>query len=292
MIIVTGATGKFGQAVVERLLNKLPATQIGVSVRKSEKAGSLSERGVRVRQGDFGNVASLHHAFEGASQVLIVSSDSSGEIAVGQHRNAIDAAKAVGASRILYTSHMGSNPTSPFSPMRDHAATEALLAASGVPFTSLRNGFYMSSALQLLGRALETGKLIAPEDGLVSWTAHSDLAEAAVIALMDEGSLSGITPPLTGPQKLNFADIAAIASELTGQEITRVLVPDHEWRAGLISRGVPESRGDLLVGIFAASRRGDFAAVDPTLERLLGRPPLNFRDVLAARIAKGEKTFF
>ncbi len=43
-------------------------------------------------------------------------------------------------------------------------------------------------------RALETGKLVAPADGPVSWTAHADLAEAAVIALTDEGRLQGITP--------------------------------------------------------------------------------------------------
>lgn len=49
----------------------------------------------------------------------------------------------------------------------------------------------------LMGQALETGKISAPEDGPVSWTAHSDLAEAAVIALTDEGRLNGITPPLT-----------------------------------------------------------------------------------------------
>jgi NAD(P)H dehydrogenase (quinone) len=292
MIIITGATGKLGQAIAEQLLDKLPADQIGVSVRDPEKARPLSERDVRVRQGDYGDALSLRHAFGGASQVLIVSSDSTGEDAIRHHRNAIDAAKAVGVQRILYTSHMGSNPASPFSPMRGHAATETLLEKSGIPFTSLRNGFYTSSALQLMGRALETGKLIAPEDGVVSWTSHADLVAAAVIALTREESLTGITPPLTGQQALNFADVAAIVSELTGQTITRITVPDNEWRAGLISRGVPESRGDLLVGIFAASRKGEFAAVNPTLEHLLGRPPLSFRDVLGARLAKGEKTFF
>ena len=176
--------------------------------------------------------------------------------------------------------------------MSDHAGTEALLKTSGVPFTSLRNGFYASSALQLMGRALETGRLVGPKDGKVSWTAHADLADAAVIALTHEGSLTGITPRLTGSQSLDLADIAEIGSELTGQTVTRVTVTDAEWRAGLISRGVPESRADLLVGLFAASRNGEFAVVDPTLERLLGRPPMSFRDVLAGRLADGSKTFF
>ena len=121
-------------------------------VRDPEKARGLAERGIRVRQGDFGDPASLRHAFENASQILIISSSTAGD-AVEQHRNAIDAAKAVGAQRVLYTSHMGSNASSPFSPMRDHAATEAMLKASGMAFTSLRNGFYADSGVMLLGQA-------------------------------------------------------------------------------------------------------------------------------------------
>ena len=135
-------------------------------------------------------------------------------------------------------------------------------------------------------------KPVAPEDGKVAWTAHADLADAAVIAVSDERSLRGITPPLTGSQSLDFADIAEIASELTGQTVTRLTVSDAEWRAGLISRGVPEPRADILVGLFAASRKGEFSTVDPTLERLLGRPPMSFRDVLAGRLADGSQTFF
>jgi NAD(P)H dehydrogenase (quinone) len=59
-------------------------------------------------------------------------------------------------------------------------------------------------------------------------------------------------------------------------------VSNKEYRDGLISHGVPESRADMLLDLFAASRNGDFGAVDPTLQRLLGRPPMSMRDVLAA----------
>jgi NAD(P)H dehydrogenase (quinone) len=73
MIIVTGATGKLGRAIAERLLERVLASKIGVSVRNAEKADLFRERGVRVRQGEFENAASLRHAFEGAARVLIVS---------------------------------------------------------------------------------------------------------------------------------------------------------------------------------------------------------------------------
>lgn len=286
MIIVTGGSGHLGRAIIERLLQRAPAAQLGVSVRDPEKASALAERGVRVRRGAFDDAASLRHAFEGASQVLIISIDSVGEAALQQHRSAIEAARAAGARRVLYTSHMGSSAASLFEPTRDHAATEALLQASGLPFTSLRNGFYAASALMLLEGALKTGELVAPEDGPVSWTAHDDLADAAAIALADEGRLDGLTPPLTASAALDLAGVAAIASELLGRSIARVTVSDQAFKADMISFGVPEQRAELLLGMFAASRRGEFAAVDPALERLLGRAPMSMHQYLAQRLSR------
>ncbi|MBB3128276.1 uncharacterized protein YbjT (DUF2867 family) [Paenibacillus rhizosphaerae] len=69
-----------------------------------DKVRDLHERGVRVRQGDFDDSGSLLHAFEDASQVLMISSHSLGEAAVRQHQTAIDAAKKAGVRRLLYTS--------------------------------------------------------------------------------------------------------------------------------------------------------------------------------------------
>ncbi|MGW2327403.1 NAD(P)H-binding protein [Streptomyces sp. NPDC001700] len=297
MIIVTGAGGRLGRAVTERLLARVPAEEIGVSVRDTEKARDLGEQGIRVRRGDFTDPSSLAHAFEGASQVLIVSTDATGEAALRAHRAAVDAAAAAGAGRILYTSHMGADPTSPFAPMPDHAATEAALRASGVPFTSLRNGFYASTAVMLLGAALDTGELVAPEDGPVAWTDHADLADAAALALTEGGddlspslslslSLDGTTPPLTGPEAIDLAGIAALANRLTGRPVRRVVVSDADYRAHLMKHGLPESRADLLVGLFAASHRGDFAPTDPTLAHLLGRPTATLTDVLTSTILK------
>jgi uncharacterized protein YbjT (DUF2867 family) len=275
MIVVTGATGLLGGAVVERLLGTVPATEIGVSVRDPRKATALADRGVRVRRGDYDDAASLVHAFAGADQLLLVSAPATGETALRQHRTAIDAARRAGVRRVVYTSHMGANPASAFAPMVDHAATEALLADSGLAFTALRNGFYAASGRMLLGRAVETGEVAAPADGPVSWTAHDDLADAAAIVLADEGRFEGATPPLTGSAAVDLAGLTAVAAELTGRSITRTVVTDAQYRERL------GPAAELLLGMFAASRAGEFAAVDPTLGELLGRPPLTVRDVLA-----------
>ncbi|MEU9896401.1 SDR family oxidoreductase [Streptomyces phaeochromogenes] len=288
MIIVTGATGQLGRQIVERLLTRVPANQVGVSVRDPQKAQPFADQGIRVRQGSFTDAASLAHAFEGASQVLIVSVDKMGEEAVRQHRAAIDGAVAVGARRILYTSHMGASASSHFQPCRDHAATEDALRASGVPFTSLRNGFYAASAVQFLGHAMRSGEVALPADGPVSWTAHADLADAAAVILADEGRFDGPTPPLTAARALTFDDIARIATDITSRTITRNTTPDDRFRQQLVGRGVPAEAADQLLGIFAASRAGEFAAVDPTLATLLGREPITLSAVLRKELSDND----
>ena len=270
MTIVTGATGTLGKLITERLLDRMPAEQIGGSVRDLGKAADFKSRGIRVRQGDFADPHSLLHAFEGASQVLLISSNSSGEKAKEHHRNAIRAAKQIGVERILYTSHMGASADSAFAPMRDHAATEQELKSSGVDFVSLRNGFYASSGLMLMGKFLQTGKVVAPHDGPVSWVAHDDLADAAVLALTDTSKMDGITAPLTGSETFDLAGLARMASELTGREIARVTVSDEEHRNTMLSHNAPEPQAELLAGLFRASRANEFAGVDPKLEFLLG----------------------
>jgi uncharacterized protein YbjT (DUF2867 family) len=285
MIIVTGATGQLGGRIVERLLTRVPAHQVGVSVRDPGKAPALAGRGVRVRPGSFADPASLGHAFEGASQVLIVSVDKMGEECVEQHRTAIDAAVAAGARRILYTSQMGASGTSRFQACRDHAATEDALRASGVPFTSLRNGFHATSAVQLLGHAAESGDIALPADGPVAWTAHDDLADAAAAILADEGRFDGPTPPLTGARALTFEDIADLAGEVTGRAFTRTTVPDELFLKQLTAGGVPAAAAEQVLSIFAASRADEFAATDPTLANLLGREPVSLHAVLRAHLA-------
>lgn len=283
MIVVTGASGQLGRGVLERLLDRLPAEQIGASVRDPEKVRDLADRGVRVRRGDYTDPASLAAAFEGASQVLVVSANTLGEEALRQHRTAIGAAVAVGAGRVLYTSHHGAGPTSPMAPMPDHAATEDMLRGCGAAWTSLRNGFYASTVPGLLTGAWHTGELRLPEDGPVAWTTHGDLADVTALALTSD-DFDGLTPPLTGPEALTMADVAALASELAGRTIRRVVVSDDEFVAEQVGHGVPEVGARMFLGMFAASRRGDFAPADPTLPRLLGRPATPLADALATAV--------
>jgi NAD(P)H dehydrogenase (quinone) len=290
MIIVTGATGQLGKLIVEKLVKRVAASQVGISVREPSKAATLEALGVRVRQGDFNDPHSLLHAFEGATQILVVSSNAraAGGDPLAQHRTAIDAARTVGAKRIVYTSHMAASASSAFPPARDHAATEDMLEQSGLAWTALRHGFYAESGLMMIGHALETGIIEAPEDGKVSWTTHADLAEADAHILADAFGGVGLrydgpTPPLTSAQALDYADIAAIASEVLGKPVRRNTLSDDDLKAKMVARGAPEAAAKMALGLYVASRNGEFATVDPTLESILGRRPTGMRELIAQR---------
>ncbi|MGC5310747.1 NAD(P)H-binding protein [Micromonospora zamorensis] len=286
MLVVTGATGQLGSQIVDLLLDRLPPQAVGVSVRDVDKAADLAERGVRVRAGDFTDPATLEHAFEGAERVLIVSAAIRGAGALVANRAAVDAARAAGAKRIVYTSHQAASRDSLFAPQPTHAATEEHLTGLGIPFTALRNGFYASTLSHSIGAALETGRLVAPADGPVSWTAHSDLAEAAAIAMAEEGVLDGVTPALTAAEALDLEAVAGILTGITGRAITRVVVGDEEWKASAIARGMPAAAADFTLGMYRAARRGEFAVTDPTLETLIGRRPTPVRSVLEAIVSQ------
>ncbi|WP_338131298.1 NmrA family NAD(P)-binding protein [Cohnella rhizosphaerae] len=247
----------------------------------SSERRSFKNAGFASGGGDYTDLDSLLHAFEGASQVLIVSSNVLGDEAVRQHRTAIDMAKEAGAGRILYTSHMSSSPASLFPPAVDHAATEDALQASGIPFTSLRNGYYTASLPWFIRDALKTGELVAPEDGPVAWTTHADLAEATASVLIEQ-HLSGLTPSLTASEALDLKDIAAILTELTGRSIRRVVVSDDAFRARLLAQGLQDHMADMFLTFFLASRAGEFSPADPTLGRLIGRSPVSVREFLTS----------
>jgi uncharacterized protein YbjT (DUF2867 family) len=281
MIIVTGATGPLNGATVDHLLERMPASQIAVVARDVAKAQRFADLGIEVRYGDYADAASLPTAFDGADQLLLVSSSDPTADAVALHRTAINAAVSVGVGRILYTSHQGAALDTPFGPGRDHAATEELLAASGIAWTSLRNGFYAHSLSWLTGPWREAGVMAGPADGPVSWTSRADEAEAAAIIIASNGAYDGpIT--LTAASAPTLDDLAAMASEISGRTIERVVVDDEEWVAAQIAAGRPEMMARFTLGMYQAAREGFFAGVDPLLGTLLRREPASARAALEA----------
>ncbi len=284
MIIVTGATGALNGATVDHLLTRVPANEVVVAVRDPAKAQRFADRGIEVRRADYADPNSLPAAFDGADQLLLVSSSDPTADAVSLHRAAIDAAAAARVGRILYTSHQGAASDTPFGPGRDHAATEKLLSEAGVAWTSLRNGFYAHSLNWLLGPWRETGVITGPADGPVSWTAREDAAEAAAIVLASDGAYDGPTP-LTANAAPTLEDIAGIASDLTGCKIEFETIGEESWIATQVAAGQKEFMARFMLGMYQAAHEGFFAGTDPLLGDLLGREPHTVRDLLATPAA-------
>jgi NAD(P)H dehydrogenase (quinone) len=279
MIVITGATGALNGATVDHLLQRMPAEDITVVTRAVEKAGRFADLGIAVRQGDYAEPTSLPDAFAGADQLLLVSSNDPAGDHVALHRNAIRAAKTVGVGRILYTSHQGAAVGSPFGPGDSHARTEHLLAYSGTPWTSLRNGFYAHSLSWLAGPWRETGVISVPADGPVSWTSRDDAAEAAAVILASNGKYDGPTT-LTAPAAPTFEQLAEIASLATGRDIRFQLLDTDDWVAAQVAGGMKEVYARFMLGMYEAAHDGFFAGTDPLLATLLGREPHSAADAL------------
>ena len=159
-IAITGASGQLGRLVVESLLDRgVTPSDIVAVVRTPAKIDDLAARGVVVRTASYDDRAALAEAFAGVDRVLLVSGSELGK-RVEQHGNVIAAAKDAGVELIAYTSAPYAT-TSPLALAAEHRATEELLAASGLPVTVLRNGWYWESYTNDLAGTVERGVLLA-----------------------------------------------------------------------------------------------------------------------------------
>jgi len=279
MITITGATGALNGATVDHLLDRVPADEVTVVVRDPARAQRFADRGVAVRRAGYDDPAAMRAAFAGADQLLLVSSNDPGADGVALHTAAVEAAVDAGVGRVLYTSHQGAADPSPFAPAVVHARTEQVLAASGLAWTSLRNGFYAHSLDWLAGPWKETGEVVVPVDGPVSWTAREDAAEAAAVVL---AAGSGYDGPLTltASAAPTFDEVAALAGEVTGRPVGLAVVGPEAWSAAQADAGRPAHVARFTLGMYEAAAAGLFAGTDPLLRELLGREPRSVRDQL------------
>ena len=157
-IVVTGATGKLGRLVIEELLDRVPADQVTAVVRSRSKAADMAARGIRVHVADYDQPKTLAGAFRPGDKVLLISSNSAGVRHTAQHTTVIDTAQAADVELVAYTSVLAA-PTASFSIGRDHWATEQALAASGVPYVLLRNGWYNENYTGHLDAILQYGQV-------------------------------------------------------------------------------------------------------------------------------------
>ncbi|MDF2581111.1 MAG: NAD(P)-dependent oxidoreductase [Microbacterium sp.] len=282
-ILVTGATGQLGRLVVDNLLARgVEPSAIRAGARDIAKAADLADRGVQVVALDYDAPETVAAAVDGVDALLLISSSEVGKRAA-QHQVVIDAARAAGVKKLVYTSASKAT-TSDLVLAPEHKATEKAIVASGVPAVILRNNWYTENYVADVARAKETGTIAASVgEGRVASASRIDYAEAAAVALTEDGHI-GQVYELGGDVAWSFEELAAAASELTGREVRYTPLTTAEHAVALEAAGLDAGTVGFVTALDANIRDGALAETDGTLSRLLGRPTTPLDEGLRAAL--------
>lgn len=270
MIVITGASGQLGRLVIASLLTKVSASELVAVVRNPEKANDIAALGVQVRQADYNQADDWHRALQGASKVLLISSNELGQ-RNEQHRNVINAAKNAGVALLAYTSILHAD-TSVLELAAEHRATEADIRTSGVPFVMLRNGWYTENYTLGIATALALGAVYGcAGDGLIASAARADYAEAAAAVLTSDNQ-AGKTYELAGDTAYTLSEFAAEISLQSGKAIGYINLAESDYKQALLNAGLPEPLARLLADSDSGAAKGALFDTSRQLSRLIGRP--------------------
>jgi NAD(P)H dehydrogenase (quinone) len=277
-ILVTGATGKLGSKVVESLLKSVPASNLVVSVRNPEKAQGLRKRGVEVRQGDFDRPVTLDNAFKGIDRLLIISADGDNETRIQQHANAVQAAERAGVKFIAYTSL--ANATESKNLMAPpHIATETAIIKTGIPYSFLRNNWYLENEIGSIQGALAGSPWVTSAgEGKVGWALQQDYADAAATVLVGNGHENTVYE-LSGPL-LTQEELASALGNVLGKDIPVQQVSDEQYAEIMRGLGLPDFVIPIVVGIQESIRNGSLEVNSNDFEKVLGRPITSINEAL------------
>ncbi|MFW0768013.1 SDR family oxidoreductase [Trabulsiella odontotermitis] len=270
MIAITGATGQLGQLVIAELLTRVAASQIVAIVRNPAKADALRQQGIVVREGDYNDPAALTAALQGVDKLLLISSSEVGKRAT-QHRNVINAARTAGVKFIAYTSLLHAD-TSPLGLHIEHVDTEKQLAASGIPYALLRNGWYTENYLASAPPAIAHGVFIgAAGDGKIASATRADYAAAAARVISEDGH-AGKIYELAGDSAWTLSELAAALSKHSGKPVIYQNLSEADFAAALKGVGLPAPLADMLADSDTGAAKGGLFDDSHTLSRLIGRP--------------------
>jgi NAD(P)H dehydrogenase (quinone) len=279
MILITGATGHLGTAVIENLLEKTSADQIAAFVRDQSKASAFKEKGVDIRVGNYNDPASLDRAMQSIEKILLIAgTDEDEDNRLRQHQNVVDAAKKAGVKYIAYTSRNLKDPNTLVNKlMVGHFQTEDGIKASGLNYVLFRNALYMDTIPLFVGeRVFDMGINLPTGDGRVSFALRSEMGEAIANAMLENSGDRRIYQ-LTGSESYSFEDVAATLSELSGKGVGYTPTDKSVFEAQMKDRGTPEIVVQKIVGFLTDIKNGQEEEVSPDLENLLGRKPTSLK---------------
>ncbi|MCW2388444.1 NAD(P)H dehydrogenase (quinone) [Sphingobium sp. B11D3B] len=292
-IVITGASGQYGRAATDRLIEKGLADQLILISRSPDKLADRTAQGCEVRYGDYDKPETLAAAVQGAEKMLLISGTRVGARVV-QHKAAIDAAAAAGVRHILYTSFIGiDDPNNPAEVRHDHIETEKAMRASGMAWTALRDAHYADAMILMAGpNVLATGKWFSNAgDGREAMVWRDDCVDCAVAAMTTPGHENKVYN-ITGPELQTFGEVAALITQITGCPVEHIPVDDAEQYAIFDSMGIPRRpvddqyvsgipwNSDDMVTFGRAIREGYLELRTDDVQTLTGRPARSVRQMI------------
>jgi uncharacterized protein YbjT (DUF2867 family) len=278
-ILVTGATGHVGSAVIAALRAQ------GQNVIAGVHSGGRRIDGVPARSIDLDDPASLRDAFAGVNTLFLM--QPLDERMVTWNRHALDAAKRAGVTHVVRLSGAGAQPDGPFLIARPHGEADRDVRASGIAFTLLQPVSFMQNYVNYHGHAIQQqgAFYLSQGEGQVAFIDLADVAAVAAKVLGAPAAHAGKAYVLTGPQALSNADVANRIAAAAGKPVQYVNVPDEAAVEALLGMGLPRWNVDALLSLSQLIRQGHGAVVSGDVHRVLGRAPRRFEEYAATAAA-------
>lgn len=268
-VLVTGATGNVGQPLVTAL------RAAGDHVLEAHSVPSGGSPGSTTRTLDFYRPATFVPALEGVERVFLMRppqiSDTRRYI-----RPFVEAMADAGVRHVVLLSLMGVNRAMP------HWQIEQDLRSSGIPWTFLRPAFFS----QNLGGAyrddirLHDRIRLASGRGRTSFIDARDIADVAARVFADPTAHAGAAYTLTGPEAIDYHTVASMLSAALRRPIRYEPIGLLRYRRELRAAGLPGDYVNVQLLINVIARLGRAAKIDPTLPRLLDRPPRTLQNYI------------
>lgn len=280
MILITGATGNLGSAVVAQLLKTLSPEEFVATSSNAEGVEKLKAKGLQSRLANFSDPISLNEAFKGIDKLLLISTMDQNRYE--QHKNVVDAAKEQGVKHIIYTglAIKDIHTSAVKDLMISHFQTEDYIKESGLTYTILRNTMYADALTQILGsNALNQDINLPGGTGKVPYALRREMGEATANLLLQDGHENS-TYNITGSNSFGYTELAAALSNLKRDTIKYNDISEDDLKAFLKKIGFPDFAIYLHSGTIRDIKMAQYEIESHTMETLLGRPTASIEDIM------------
>jgi uncharacterized protein YbjT (DUF2867 family) len=276
MILVTGASGNVGKAVLSEVARSGAKHK---AMYRSANEAAKAPAGAEGVLADFAKRETLALALRDVDAIYLVCSPIPDLVQL--ETNMIDACVTAGVKHIVLNSALGAGDYSKSYPSW-HRKVEDKLKSTGISFTVLRPNSFHQNVVAFFAPSIRAQGVFysSVRDARVSFLDVRDIAVVAAKALAG-GEHSGKTYELNGPESLTYAELGEKISKHAGRAVQYVNIPVEAQRKAMLEQGMPAWQVDALLDLQEYYVSGKGGAVDPLLQKLLGRAPVTMDRFLA-----------